>query len=81
MYPRALTACASMRRRRSAGPLSAGAFLAQVLATRLAVKFLVVESAPAGSAARTTGLFTPRYQLPPGRQDDRCKSVLCEHAA
>lgn len=50
------------------GPLFGGAFLAQALATTLAVKFFVVEPAPAGPAEGAAGLFTARYQLPPGQR-------------
>lgn len=50
------------------GPLFGGAFLAQAVATALAVKFFVVEPAPASSDAGTTGMFTARYQLPAGQR-------------
>jgi orotate phosphoribosyltransferase len=49
------------------GPLLGGAFLAQAIATQLAVKFLVVEPAPAAPAAGTA-LFSARYRLPPGQR-------------
>src|SRR5262247_1118519 len=44
------------------GPLFGGAFLAQALATRLGVKFFVVEPAPAATGS-SDGLFAARYQL------------------
>jgi orotate phosphoribosyltransferase len=51
------------------GPLFGGAFLAQALATRLSVKFFVVEPAPAGAPdAPGDGLFAARYQLPAGQR-------------
>lgn len=57
------------------GPLFGGAFLAQALATRLAVKFFVVEPVPA--VAPAPGLFTARYRLPPGQRSH----VRGEHVA
>jgi orotate phosphoribosyltransferase len=48
------------------GPLLGGAFLAQAVATHLAVKFLVVEPAPAPPAG--TALFAARYHLPSGQR-------------
>jgi orotate phosphoribosyltransferase len=50
------------------GPLLGGAFLAQAVATHLAVKFLVVEPAPAPPADAAPALFTARYRLPPGQR-------------
>jgi orotate phosphoribosyltransferase len=49
------------------GPLFGGAFLAQALATRLVVKFFVVEpvTAPAEAGA---SLFRARYRLPAGQR-------------
>jgi orotate phosphoribosyltransferase len=48
------------------GPLFGGAFLAQALASKLAVKFFVMEPVPADPAPGA-GLFTARYRLPPGQ--------------
>ena len=50
------------------GPLFGGAFLAQALATTLAVKFFVVEPAPPAAAEPATGLFTARYRLTLGQR-------------
>jgi orotate phosphoribosyltransferase len=49
------------------GPLLGGAFLAQAIATHLAVKFFAVEPAPA-AAAPAGELFAARYRLPPGQR-------------
>jgi orotate phosphoribosyltransferase len=49
------------------GPMLGGAFLAQAVATELAVKFFVMEPAPAASGADAAALFTARYRLPPGQ--------------
>ena len=48
------------------GPQLGGAFLAQALATELAVKFFVAEPVPAVSGAES-GLFRARYRLPVGQ--------------
>ena len=48
------------------GPLFGGAFLAQAIATTLALKFFVVEPVPA--AADTGELFAARYRLPSGQR-------------
>lgn len=50
------------------GPLFGGAFLAQAIATRLALKFFVVEPVPPNSAAAAGGLFAARYRLPSGQR-------------
>jgi orotate phosphoribosyltransferase len=49
------------------GPLFGGAFLAQALASQLAVKFFVMEPVAVASAADGPALFTARYRLPPGQ--------------
>jgi orotate phosphoribosyltransferase len=49
------------------GPQLGGAFLAQALATELAVKFFVAEPVPAVSGAEAAGLFKARYRLPVGQ--------------
>jgi orotate phosphoribosyltransferase len=48
------------------GPLLGGAFLAQALATELAVRFFMMEPAPAAAGAEAA-LFTARYRLPSGQ--------------
>jgi orotate phosphoribosyltransferase len=48
------------------GPLLGGAFLAQALASKLAVKFFAMEPVPA-DRAQGAGVFTARYRLPPGQ--------------
>src|SRR6185436_16696874 len=50
------------------GPLLGGAFLAHALAMTLGAKFFVVEPVPAAPTAQAAGLFTARYQLPPGQR-------------
>ena len=49
------------------GPLLGGAFVAQALATELAVKFFVMEPVPAAAGAEGAALFTARYRLPSGQ--------------
>jgi len=50
------------------GPLLGGAFLAHALATRLGVKFFVVEPVSVAASADAGALFRARYALPAGQR-------------